>query len=97
MFKSNLETSVRLNTLVAEEQARVVPVVGHGGNQNPDLSLRNSMVAAPDKSQGSMGGHQNPGLAVAVVCSSNMNRQAKQHPVSLKVEDNYKDKTSETC
>ena len=43
-----------------------------------------------------MGGHQNPGLTVAVVCSSNMNRQAKQHPVSLNVEDNYKDKKVET-
>jgi len=26
-----------------------------------------------------MGGHQNPGLAVAVVCSSNMNRSMEAH------------------
>ena len=41
------------------------------------LGCGESLVAAKDKCQGRMGGHQNPGLAVAVVCSSNMNRQAR--------------------
>ena len=72
VFKNYLEASVRINALVAEEHARAVT-----------RTLCLLVLAAKDKCQGSMGGHQIPGLTVAVVCSSNMNRQAKPCFISM--------------